>query len=320
MLQNRLPVIPTPVLKTHKVNEVSDSRFKASARLLQSLWRQDRGLPIGSHSTPKGKRRKLGSRLHVESIKRGDNFLSLDIAKLVLRESVYREAGAMIDEERLWSNMLSSQPLCFNLFGGMKLDMEQGNRFFRHLFPDYVESVTGIYFEHSPGRGNPLFTDDHSAFDVFVTCTTPDGQRGFVAIEVKYTETMTESPASLRPRYDELSGCVEVFKAHDAPALRSNPLQQLWREHMLSLSMVKNGLYDQGRFVVIYPAQNNNCDSAVNAYMTHLVSAKPSVSGFEAVTLESCLATLRAIGDEETESALYGRYLDFERVEQAIFG
>lgn len=320
MQQNRLPVIPTATLKTHKVNEVSDSRFKASARLLQSLWRQDRGLPIGTHCTPKGKRRKLGSRLHVESIKRGDNFLSLDIAKLVLRESVYREAGAMIDEARLWSNMLSSQPLCFNLFGGMKLDMDKGNRFFRQLFPDYVESVTSIYFEHSPGRGNPAFTDDHSAFDVFVTCTTSDGQRGFVAIEVKYTETMAEPPATLRPRYDELSGSVEVFKAHDAPALRSNPLQQLWREHMLSLSMVKNGLYDQGRFVVIYPGQNNNCDAAVNAYMTHLVSADPSASGFEAVTLESCLATLRAIGDQETEEALYGRYLDFERVEQAIFG
>jgi len=170
MLQNRLPVIPQSVLKAHKVNEVSDSRFKASARLLQSLWREDSGLPIGTHRTPKGKGRKLGSRLHAESIKRGDNFLSLDIAKLVLRESVYREPGAMIDEQRLWSNMLSSQPLGFNVFGGLKLDMDKGTRFFRHLFPDLVESVTGIYFEHSPGRGNPAFTDDHSAFDVFVMC------------------------------------------------------------------------------------------------------------------------------------------------------
>ncbi len=320
MLQNRLPVIPHSILKAHKVNEVSDSRFKASARLLQSLWREDRGLPIGTHRTLKGKRRKLGSRLHAESIKRGDNFLSLDITKLVLRESVYREPGAMIDEERLWSNLLSSQPLCFNLFGGLKLDADKGNRFFRHLFPDLVESVTGIYFEHSPGRGNPAFTEDHSAFDVFVTCTTPDGQQAFVAIEVKYTETMNEPPATLRPRYDELSGSVEVFKAHDAPALRTNPLQQLWREHLLSLSMVKNGLYERGRFVVIYPAQNSNCDAAVNAYLTHLASDDAVTSGFEAVTLESCLDALRKIGDQETADALHGRYLDFRRVEQAIFG
>lgn len=320
MLQNRLPVIPTSVLKAHKVNEATDGRFKAAARLLQSLWRQDRGLPIGTHRTPTGKRRKLGSRLHMKSMKRGDNFLSPDIAKLALRESVYRELGAMIDTERLWANMLSSQPLCFNLFGGMKLDLDKGNRFFRHLFPDFVESVTGIYFEHSPGRGNPVFTDDQSAFDVFVTCMTRSGRSGFLGLEVKYTETMTEPPPPLRARYDELSSSTEMFKAHDAPALRSNPLQQLWREHILSRSMVTNGLYDEGRFVVIYPAQNNNCDAAVNAYRTHLVSNEPSASGFEAVTLESCLAALRAIGDQETAETLYGRYLDFDRVERAIFG
>ncbi len=320
MQHERLPIIPEAVLKAHQVNESGDTRFKAAARLLQSLWREDKGFSIGTHRTPKGRRRKLGSRLHAESIKRGDNFLSLDITKLVLRESVYREPGAMIDEERLWSNLLSSQPLCFNLFGGLKLDADKGNRFFRQLFPDLVESVTGIYFEHSPGRGNPAFTEDHSAFDVFVTCTTPDGQEGFVAIEVKYTETMNEPPATLRPRYDELSGSVAVFKAHDAPTLRTNPLQQLWREHLLSLSMVKNGLYERGRFVVIYPAQNSNCDTAANSYMTHLASGAPAISGFEAVTLESCLDTLRKIGDKDTAEALYARYLDFGRIEQAIFG
>lgn len=318
MLQNRLPVIPSSVLKAHKVNEVTDSRFKASARLLQSLWREDRGLPIGTHRTPTGKRRKLGSRLHVESVKRGDNFLSPDIAKLVLRESVYREPGAMIDEDRLWSNLLSSQPLCFNLFGGLKLDAERGDQFFRRLFPDLVESVTGISFEHSPGRGNPEFTEDHTAFDVFVTCKTPDGKKGFIAIEMKYTETMTEPPATLRPRYDDLSQAVGVFKAHDAETLRANPLQQLWREHLLSQAMIKSGLYDQGRFVVIYPAQNNNCDVAVNSYLKHL--ADPTASGFESLTLERCLATLREVGDVESAEALHQRYLDFERVERAIFG
>ncbi len=48
MLQNRLLVISLSVLKVHKVNEAADSSFKASARLLQSPWREDRGLPIGA--------------------------------------------------------------------------------------------------------------------------------------------------------------------------------------------------------------------------------------------------------------------------------
>ena len=63
-------------------------------------------------------------RLDPDSAKQGYNFLTPEIAKLAYRESVYREIGAVIEQERLWGNMLSSQPLCFNLFGGLKLDIE----------------------------------------------------------------------------------------------------------------------------------------------------------------------------------------------------
>lgn len=320
MLHNRLPLVPTHILKAHKVNEPSDSRFMSAARLLQALWREGNGLPIGVHRNPKGKRRKLGSRLDYTSAKQGNNFLSPDIAKLAFRESVYREIGAMIDEERLWTNMLSSQPLCFNLFGGMKLDTDKANKFFRHLFPDYVAAVNGIYFEHSPGRGNPAFTADYTAFDVLVVCTTVDGESGFIAIEVKYSETMAEPIARMRPRYDELSNSVGIYNKPDSTALRGSPLQQLWREHMLSRAMIDNEAYSTGRFIVIYPSQNNQCAAAVNAYQKHLVSNNPEISGFQAVTLDDCVKAFRAIGDNETAAALHGRYLDFERVEQVIFG
>lgn len=320
MQHNRLPVVPKAVLKKHKVDEASDSRFKASARLLQSLWRENHEFKIGTYSTPKGKRRKLGSRLHLDCAKQGANFLHPDIAKLALRESVYREPGALIDEERLWSNLLSSQPLCFNLFGSLKLDAPMGNQFFQSLFPDFVQNVTGIFFEHSPGRRNPSFTNDHTAFDVFVTCTTTSGEKGFLAIEVKYSESMSEPAASLRPRYDELSADCAVFKDPAASALREKPLQQLWREHMLCQSMIAKGLYNQGRFIVIYPEQNNNCGAAINTYRTHLIDDAPSATGFDAITLENCLATLRGIGNDELAENLFRRYLDFGRIEEAIFG
>jgi hypothetical protein len=108
MHHNRLPIIPQDILKKHRVDEVTDSRFKACARLLQSLWREDHAFEIGCYRTPEGKRRKLGSRLSTDCAKRGANFLHPDIAKLALREFVYREPGALIDEERLWTNLLSS--------------------------------------------------------------------------------------------------------------------------------------------------------------------------------------------------------------------
>ena len=320
MHHDRIPVIPEAILKAHKVNEPSDTRFRAAARLLQTLWRQDAGLPIGSHRSPDGKRRKLGSRINTTSAKAGANFLNADIANLARREVIYREPGAVIDQERLWTNLLSSQPLAFNLFGALKLDQDKANRFFRALLPDYVERVEGIFFEHSPGRGDPAFTADHSAFDVFVPCVTTTGESGFVAIEVKYSEAMMEPVAQIKPRYDELSAMAEVFTDPTAQALREAPLQQLWREHLLSRAMVENGLYGQGRFVVIHPAQNTNCGSAVRAYQRQLVSSDPSVSGFQSITLEECLTTLATIGDQETADALRTRYLDFARIDRAIFG
>lgn len=315
-----LPVIPETVLKAHKVNEKGDTRFKSAARLLQALWRESAGFPIGTHRDPDGKRRKLGSRINTASAKSGANFLTPEIANLTRREVIYREVGAFIDQQRLWTNLLSSQPLCFNLFGALKLNMDKANDFFRSLFPDYVRHIEGIHFEHSPGRGDPAFTQDGSAFDVFVPCVTPEGEYAFIAIEMKYSETMLEPLAKLRPRYDELSAAVGVFRNPLAPELREVPLQQLWREHMLSRAMIANGKYSQGRFVVIHPAQNTNCEVAIAAYQRQLVSPKAAETGFESMTLESCLEALRAIGDDGTATALHNRYLDFGRIERVMFG
>ena len=320
MYQDRLPLVPPDILQAHMVHESGDTRFKAAARLLQALWRTEHGIPVGTHSPANGEPRKLGSRIEAAHAKQGANFLSKAIAKLAFRESVYREIGAVIEQERLWTNMLSSQPLCFNLFGELKLNLEKANRFFQHLFPGYVAQVEGIYFEHSPGRGDATFTGDNTAFDVFVACTTTTGQRGSIAIEVKYSESMAEPLAALRPRYEELSRVTGVYREPESPALRGNPLQQLWREHMLNRAMIANGLYESGRFVLIFPGQNHHCAAAAKAYQKLLLSDDPTISGFQFFTLEACFAAYRAIGNEDLAHALHARYLDFGRIDDVIFG
>src|SRR6202040_1323602 len=105
---HQLPLIPANVLKKHCVHEPLDTRFRSAARLLQALWREDRGLPIGSYVGEDGKRRKLGSRISEASGKAGGNFLTPEIAHTARRETAYREIGAMIDAERLATNLLSS--------------------------------------------------------------------------------------------------------------------------------------------------------------------------------------------------------------------
>jgi hypothetical protein len=75
--------------------------------------------------------------------------------------------------------MLSSQPLCFNLFGPMKLDDALSNRFWSKLFPAKMAQFEQILFGHSPGRGGVVYTDDNTAFDgVLVESTSWLGSSG----------------------------------------------------------------------------------------------------------------------------------------------
>jgi hypothetical protein len=313
----RLPIVPETTLRAHQVHERYDTRFRACARLLQSLVRERVRLPVGSYTNAKGRRRKLGSRLTELPAKAGANFLSPEIARLAYRELAYREPGAMIDGNRVWSNMLSSMPMAFNLFGPLKLNPKAAEQFVAALFPEIAGQVTHILFEHSPARGDETFTADGSAFDVFIGLKREDGTRAFVAVEVKYAEGMTEPEPRHRARWDDLSMSAGLYQDPDAPELRKNPLQQLWREHMLAHTMVANGLYDAGTFVLIAPKLNNDVQRGASAYAKHLAEPAGPV-GFVNLTLEDAAEAVKAAGLPDVAQAFVGRYLDFTPVHDLI--
>ncbi len=200
-LFDHLPLIPEWILRRHAVHQPLDTRFRAAARLLQALWREDRRLRAGSYVRADGKPARLGSRLNPAAGRAGGNFLSKDIAALAFRETCYREIGAMIDEERLYTNLLSSMPLTFNLFGPLRLDPALALAMLRHFVPEIDADAIQVLFEHSPSRGNPRFTDDYTAFDALMRYRTTEGRRGFVAFEVKYSETCAESIKPPKERY-----------------------------------------------------------------------------------------------------------------------
>lgn len=117
-------------------------------------------------------------------------------------------------------------PLCFNLFGLLKLDLALASRVFGELFPDLAgATVQAVLFEHSPGRGDAALTGDHSAFDVLLRYETPAGRTGFVAIEVKYSESGLEPVPAIRLRYGDLAEVsgpfVELTELSLQPACRN---------------------------------------------------------------------------------------------------
>jgi hypothetical protein len=216
----------------------------------------------------------------------------------------------LIDAERLATNLLSSMPLTFNLLAPWGHALERASSYLVELLPTFSGAARQLLFEHSPGRGNPRFTNDHTAFDALIRYSDGHDRNGFVAFEVKYSENMREPMPELKPRHAELSDASSLFTDPAAAALRSNPLQQFWREHLLAQSMIANGLYDEGYLVTIAPALNYQVQDAAEAYHAQLREPEDGKVRFVNLTLEDVIETIR-LSDPAHAEALHHRYCDF---------
>ena len=319
MSRTYLPIVPATALRRHRVSEPFDHRFRACARLLQSLWRAERSLPVGSYTRPNGDTFRLGSMITEKAGETGANFMLPEIARLARREVAYREPGALIEQRRLWCNLLSSMPLAFNLFGLLKLDRKLATKMLRALAPDLADATAqAVLFEHSPGRGDPQLTGDHTAFDVTLIYVRPGGVTGFIAVEMKYAESVVDPQNELNPRYAELAPAAGLHKTPNEPALTSGPLQQFYRQHLLAQAMLMRGDYSEGRFLVIAPALNTPIQAALALYSKQLVPLSADQVGFTTKTLEEVIDLLRQSGERGYAKALHRRYCDWAQVDEVI--
>ncbi|WP_369688874.1 PGN_0703 family putative restriction endonuclease, partial [Sphingomonas azotifigens] len=276
-----LPIVPAEVLKRFHVHERHDSRLRACARLLQALWLSDRCIPIGFHRSRRG-RRRLGSRLSVAAAVAGRNFLSPEIANLAHQVMAYREHGALLDAERVLGNALGSTATCLNFMGPLALDLNLATRVLRRLLPDLgIDRVDSIRFEHSPGRLDPTLTADRSAFDAcaFVKLGGRPGRPArscVLALEFKYTESLHDSAPCPPGRYDDLAEASGLFQESSHQSLRMNPLQQLFREHLLAQAAVMRGDWPDALFISVAPAVHLQAGRQAEHYGSFL---KPAVKG-----------------------------------------
>jgi hypothetical protein len=308
------------VLKKHRALEKHDTRFRAGARLLQALWRECQGLPIGLFQDARTRRRKIGSLLGAAAAEAGRNFMSPEIAYLVRREVAYQETGALIERNRLYGNLLSSMPLAFNLFGPLCFDLALAAKVMRALLPHLdIAQVRAIRFEHSPGRREPGLTGDRSSFDVAILYQRGDGAPGLIAIEVKYSETLAESgPIDNHHRYDTLAHEAGVHRYPGHAALRVNPMQQLFREHLLAQAAVMQGRYAEATFIVLAPRHNHLVQRGAELYASFLSTPVPGHAGFLNVHLEQFIDALGWAGAADEAFALYDRYLDWSKIDAAV--
>ena len=163
----------------------SDDAFRHRERAHQTWWRAFvLGAPPGPH--PKRPDDPCGNTVDDGT----PGVLLSEDAEAALRATLERRRGAksagLIDERRATGNLLSSQPMAFNLFGLLWADHALAADFVRTLDPDCTH-VDAVEFEFVPAGAS---IGDNSAFDVAVVYAAGN-ERALVGFECKYTDNFT---------------------------------------------------------------------------------------------------------------------------------
>ncbi|HET7690494.1 MAG TPA: hypothetical protein VFK41_08955 [Nocardioidaceae bacterium] len=178
--------------------------LQAGLRLQQSWWRQEcRGIADAGRLYPppkKGKKPRARNPLVASILPEGldgfePNLMWPEVVD-ALEESKrdLNSAAGILYEDRLRRNLLSSQPLCFNLFGYLsRVEPNALVRWVQSMAPD-ATSVVRIRLEYAPTVAElgelPL---GGSAFDAFVEYEIPGERLGFIGIETKYHEDLAKA-------------------------------------------------------------------------------------------------------------------------------
>lgn len=173
------------ILEDHHVWVPGELPWQRRLRLLQTLWREEHGWPAAVVRSPQ-RSYLLGSKLPAEeATAQGRNFTTPAAFERAKQEVAHNKSRSSIERKvlqtpRLFNDLLSSQPLCFNLFSELDRDRRLASRILGHLLPERVAAVRRVDFEWSPGRADPQYLENRSAFDVVVEHTTPGGGLGFI--------------------------------------------------------------------------------------------------------------------------------------------
>lgn len=251
-----------------------DDPLTARHRRHQSWYRQEvLGAPYGG--VMRGRFTPVGSMLDRDAVRRGEasNFLDEATAAYARRRiPVVRAQNGSLEVGRLLHNMLSSMPMCFNLFGGLRPRLELADLLNALLDLD-IALIETCECEWRP-RSNPL--GDRTAFDCFISYVRTDGTRGLLGIETKYTEPFSTTVYGNREphasRYRATADACGWFRADAHRALADRPTDQLWRVSLLAAAMLcDDHHWDDAHVVVVHLADDGRASEAVDRVRGQMV-------------------------------------------------
>ena len=311
-----------------------DSKFVAECRKLQSVYRYEIGEEIRPYTDRYGNVHYYGNYIsNGESPKEGcwKNFLTEYAFKHAEDRVEHKEKYETIEGDRLFNNLLSSQPMAFNLFCPLKQmfgeSPETATRVIKAALPGYpIHEVTGVELEFIPENYKDL-TGDKSAMDAIIRFEDEHGKGGFIAVETKYSENLGTNVA-----YDRDKDGKKIPRAKSIEAVKklqcftpnteknimegNTPLTQIYRNFLLSETYgLKEEL--QSYSIILAPKEHPTTETEVKSLVDNLSDGykdkikRVYLEDFVNAIINNCPDKYRVVFER-----FYDRYLNFEKLEK----
>jgi hypothetical protein len=252
---------------------LSDNSFTSKVRKSHSRYRVEVLKETDFGNGPnKSSPSKYGNIL-VDGEMSGKNFLLPEIF-LYAKERVENKKGhETIDVYRLFNNMISSMPMCFNLFYPLKCmladDEETVTVIFQRVFSLPIRKVTAIEIEYVP---NPIghYLNDKSAMDAAIFYNDYDGNECIIAIETKYVEKLGANPPANSQLHSITAEELGMFNAKGLQKVKES-CSQIYRNFLLVEKFRLRNSLKESYTVILSPEENPYTASEVSNFKEYIL-------------------------------------------------
>ena len=239
----------------------SDDSFKAAARLHQSQYRAN-VLQLECA--------KYGSKLTEQDAKvRYNYYEGLNVRRAL--EKRYPNVSISRD-----GDMLRSEHIPFNMLAPLRTSQSLAKHIIKNVFGLESEAPYKIKIEFAP-KPKDKYLDDATAFDTFISFTDQSGKKIGLGVEVKYTEKgypigeiEKKRVADTSSKYWEVTRQSAAFLDDNNSRLHKDDFRQIWRNHLLGLSMCLRNELDDFYSIILYPSGNQHFNKVIPEYQSFL--------------------------------------------------
>lgn len=223
----------------------------------------------------------------------------------------------------LYSDMLRSEHIPFNLFVPLRHDLDFCKNVFNEFLGGSIKSIDAqalidggenIKIEYAPSPKED-YLNDRTSFDSYIEYTHQDGSKGIIGIEVKYTEkeyklkagsTEDKAIGDKASRYFSVSNECGLYEQKSMDLLTSDLFRQIWRNQLLAekTRMINADKFEHAASMVFYPAGNGHFSETSKRYKAFL---KSNQNKFVPVTYESFLVAC----NKHCPSASFKKWIEY---------